>query len=555
MEQKNTHYLAFDEKWFEKNQSILLWFLNSPIIKYLTRYIFRIQNDLKADETICEISPNNYKVYLGMFLENKKLVHRYRADFRTHDKFSKRVYYAFKPIWWAMHYWDEFFADRFAPQFSFGFDTLTAYPDAHTETYTVDGEVGRDHNGDTWAQIRDGAGTYALPSNATMYAPRVTCYGITNQFSFISKGIVLFKLSGLGTVSGAVLSLCGTAHATTGYKVDCNIYASTPASNTDLVAADYQQVGSTAFSTAITYDNFSIVGYNAYTFNSTGLATIANGIVKYGFRDPTYDVANSAPTWGSANDSYLGVAAADNTGTTSDPKLVVTYTTVVTNYVTMSATENSSISLSKLNSFYRVLSVSEAATSTMSNLKSYFRSLSSSVSGVSTLGVVRPFFKTLSSVEASVASISKLNIVGRILSATENSIASMTRSLSFFRTLSASITGSAAISKLKSFFRALSATAGSSATIDKGFVFTIILSATATGVATFSRIITYCRTLAVQVIGFTERIKMIMNGITVGVWSKSARVKDEWSKSARVKDEWTKSARVKDSYNKTLRDL
>ena len=30
-----------------------------------------------------------------------------RGNFRTHDKFSKCIYYAFKPLWWAFHYLDE----------------------------------------------------------------------------------------------------------------------------------------------------------------------------------------------------------------------------------------------------------------------------------------------------------------------------------------------------------------------------------------------------------------------------------------------------------------
>ena len=45
-----------------------------------------------------------------------------------------------------------------------------------------------------------------------------------------------------------------------------------------------------------------------------------------GGREATYDAANSAPTWVSGAEHYFEGCYADTAGTTSDPKLVVTYT-------------------------------------------------------------------------------------------------------------------------------------------------------------------------------------------------------------------------------------
>lgn len=43
----------------------------------------------------------------------------------TGDVVSQFVYEIAKPLWWAIHYWDEWIADRWLPQWSYGFNTLT----------------------------------------------------------------------------------------------------------------------------------------------------------------------------------------------------------------------------------------------------------------------------------------------------------------------------------------------------------------------------------------------------------------------------------------------
>ena len=142
----------FGKNWFKKHQRLLLWLLNKPLVKYWFRWVLRIHKDLKREERIVGISPNHYDVLVK---QTKKRVWL-RSDFRTHNKFTKRIFYAFYPIWWLCHQWDILFANRFVPQLNFGFDTLTVYPDADPETYTVDGFVMGAWRS-TWAQTHNEA--------------------------------------------------------------------------------------------------------------------------------------------------------------------------------------------------------------------------------------------------------------------------------------------------------------------------------------------------------------------------------------------------------------
>ena len=106
------------------------------------------------------------------------------------------------------------------------------------------------------------------------------------------------------------------------------VYASTVTSNTALADADLTQVGSTVFTDApIAYSSLSTSAYNTMALNASGLAAISlTGITKLASRNKNKDADNSAPAWASNLFAYLVVDTADFSGTSSDPKLVVTYT-------------------------------------------------------------------------------------------------------------------------------------------------------------------------------------------------------------------------------------
>lgn len=350
-EQKLQKYRESDEdivfgiKWFNKHQNKLLWFLNNAFTKRWFRYCLRIrQFDIPLKEKITEINTNHYSFGDKLiFIPGKKGLHRKRTtDFRTHDKFSKRLYFAFKPVWYVMHALDWVMLDRIqlATQYSFGFSSLTAYPGSIGTDNGVDGYVARSTFGtggpidETWATIIAGAGN---DNNKTATSEVMIGYSTnatSNHYDILFRSIYCLDTSALtsgATISDAVFSLKGTAKQDeAGSTPDINIYTSTPASTTTLANADFSQCGSVAqCDTAITYSGWSTSAYNDFTFNSTGRGNISKtGMSKFSARNANHDVAASQPTWGSGKNDQMEGSYSNTTGTTSDPKLVITYTSV-----------------------------------------------------------------------------------------------------------------------------------------------------------------------------------------------------------------------------------
>ena len=147
----------------------------------------------------------------------------------------------------------------------------------------------------------------------------------------------LFDTSALtasASISAATHSVYGNAKSDpASWLPSTNIYSSAPASNTSLAAGDYDSCGTTAFcDTSLAYGDVNTSGYNDFAYNSSGIANISKtGITKTSIRNANYDVANSEPTWSASKWSEINFKGASTTGTTNDPKLVITYSTVVAN--------------------------------------------------------------------------------------------------------------------------------------------------------------------------------------------------------------------------------
>jgi hypothetical protein len=328
--------IVFDKNWFAKHQQKLLWLLNTPIIRVWFRYVMRIRKD-DCNVKINQITPNSFSYGAKKIGDKIEIT----TDFRTHDKFSKRLYYAFKPLWYLLHAFDWAMLDRVEAltKLSFGFDTLTVYSQANPASTAMNEQVYRVVTSETWATIIAGAG------NGSQYVGAggdwfcgFQSSSIVAQFGSNIRTIFLFDTSALtssASISAAVISLYGESKLddfATPSTPDINVYTSTPASNTVKADADYTQVGSTAqCDTAITFAGFSTTAYNDFTLNATGISNVSKtGISKFGARNVNHDVAASAPTAaGTIKTGRVSGYFANETGTTKDPKLVVTYTVVV----------------------------------------------------------------------------------------------------------------------------------------------------------------------------------------------------------------------------------
>lgn len=331
-------FLAFNKAWFKKNQRILLFLLNTHLIKYWFRWILKI-NGKKSDvgkNKILEIAPNfirwaNFRV--GEF----------KIEFRTHPKFGKRIYYAFRPFWWLVHFWDWAFADRFVPRWSYGFSTLTAYPAAGSGGTTSDGRmVYDDWPGPyvSFATMVGAASANSIDQTSTADWALIGAGNTTNNFRGCQRTGQTYDTSSLGAsanISAAEIDLYGVAQSNGLGSPDLHIGSFAPGSNGTFVVGDYSTVGTTSFAN-VAYASFSTVGYNALSLNAGGVSNISKtGISKFSVQC-SWDINRSfSGTWASGAQSYFQWNSADQTGTANDPKLVVTYSTVTTQIKTIQA--------------------------------------------------------------------------------------------------------------------------------------------------------------------------------------------------------------------------
>jgi hypothetical protein len=260
---------------------------------------------------------------------------RQTADFRTHWKFAKRVYFAFRPLWWALHVWDWAIADRWVPAWSCGFDILVAYPEPTPELVACDGVCGQSGTNVTWATLGGGLGDYTefgqgdYPNIYVAY----TADSTTDRWSNLWRFFCLFDTSSLPdsiTVISAVLSLSSRGK-TDGLSSapSLNVYSASPLTNVALGTGDFDAVGSTAFATAVAYADVPASGtYFDFTFNLAGRNSVSKtGVSKYSVR-ASYDATNTAPPWVSGQSTIIYVDSAEATAVSADPRLVVTATDV-----------------------------------------------------------------------------------------------------------------------------------------------------------------------------------------------------------------------------------
>jgi len=320
----------FDKLWFKKHQKTLLWFANS----WIGRKVLCIDGDKSSvgKHKITGITPNSIKWNAGRY---KKI------EFRTHEKFGKRLFYAFKPVWALLHALDTLVINKIEPAYNLGFDTYgPVYPEASSGGTGCDGHMYTALGAESWATTRAGGGDGVSVIAATTWgvvgyeaASTENLWGSLRKSGYtmtVTRGAE--DLPEGATISAAVFSIYGySKDDLTSSTPDINVYSFAPATANSIVAGDFDSLGTTAYSSTIAYADWNTSAYNNFTLNSTGISAIpsSTGYFKIGARNANHDVANSAPNWVSGQYSGLGGYFSDQAGTDNDPKLVVTYTEAV----------------------------------------------------------------------------------------------------------------------------------------------------------------------------------------------------------------------------------
>ena len=320
--------MVFDKQWFIKYQRILLWLLNTPVISIWFRWVFCIDGSKSSvgSRKISRILPSSI---LWVNKRSKGRIHL-SEEFRTHDKFGKRLYYAFKPIWHLMHLWDGLFAERWAPQFDLAFSTLTQYPGSIGANNPVDGYVRRSVVAEDYATIRAGAGTHAVITDVEAVLWYINATAVADNYADNRRGIFCFDTAAIGAGqqvdSGTFSVWCKSPTKKDGYAGTpaTHLAGATPAATNALATSDYGQCQTTTFGN-IAYASVTADQYNDITLNTAGKAAVAmEGISKFSLQS-SYDITATAPSWVSLEDTYIYGYFSDQTGTSNDPKLVVNY--------------------------------------------------------------------------------------------------------------------------------------------------------------------------------------------------------------------------------------
>jgi len=198
--------------------------------------------------------------------------------------------------------------------------TTVVYPNADTETVSVDGRVYNTGGNASWSTVRSASAGSASSDSSTTGS--LGAY-YTSSLYYITRLFFTFDTAAIpdtDVISAVTLQLYGNGAPDDANTTDIDIVEATQASNTALVDGDFDQVGSTVFASK-TIGSWNATGYNTFTLDSAGIAHInKTGVTKFGARIAR-DTDNSAPTGINLVSMYF----ADETGTSKDPVLTITH--------------------------------------------------------------------------------------------------------------------------------------------------------------------------------------------------------------------------------------
>ncbi|MHB8840998.1 MAG: hypothetical protein ACYC56_04280 [Candidatus Aquicultor sp.] len=357
-------FLAFDDGWFRKHQRLLVWLLNAPVIKIWFRWVLRIRkSDCHLNEKINLILPNQ-------FHKNARIVGDKifaTADFRTHWKYSKRIYYAFKWVWWALHFWDWLIADRFLPELSFGLFTLNSYPNQGETGPGCDGFIQRRQDDTYTTPEQLGTTTGGTPPigqyqkdvymSTILLGQIIRPYDDLSYYNILGKGFLVFdtsKLPASTSVSGpAYIDVYVTDYlAPVGSGIGyIGLFKATTQNGNTLVDSDFFEVETTELANQLALElatktisggtpaqyidvyYLNRVGYYRFNLNADGKNNITFlGVSKFATH---FTYASSFLTGSLTYFVMHKYCSANSIEAEFDPKLVIDYSIPGTNKIQM----------------------------------------------------------------------------------------------------------------------------------------------------------------------------------------------------------------------------
>lgn len=312
---------VFSCEWFAKHQPRLLRWLNAR--GRLRRKIARWICAVTEPGRVTRICPSTYTVEVDS--QRRKLV------CYSGPVIARRLRRYLSPVWYALHAWDAAIARPLAPAWDAGFLTLTKTPQPGSggANTTVDGRVQREPaTPETFAVIRSGAGTHALPAS-TVNGVRLGSGTASGTYTFLNRSAMTFDTSSLGAsanIESATLRLRAISKVTGLGNTTVDIVDVTLNNANALVTADYDlsRWGTTVYAqrdmttlSANADEDFVLSSFSA--INKTG-------ITQLGAR-PGWDTSGSfTGTWAASTSSEWNFRSADDAGGASTaPRLIIVY--------------------------------------------------------------------------------------------------------------------------------------------------------------------------------------------------------------------------------------
>lgn len=302
---------VFSKEWFILHQPKLVWLAN-------TRY-GRSLLGFNLDEEITEVYPNGV---IAKLEDNK-----YAFEFRTHNKLAKRLYYNWKPVWQAFHWFDMNVANKIVPLLNLGFDSFgDIFPDAGSGNTSIDGWAGTFGHNVVFTDIQTRAGTQSDGGTGASGAlPQVRASTTTDQFQSMYRTFLNFDTSSLGagaTVDTATLSIFVISRSSALGNPNWDITGSNAADNA-ITNSTYNDIVLTSYG-SISLSNGQ---YNDWALNAAGRSNVdPAGVSKFAFTSEWDANSNFTGTWSSNSTTSVNMRFADTAGTASDPKIAGTFT-------------------------------------------------------------------------------------------------------------------------------------------------------------------------------------------------------------------------------------
>ena len=351
-----------ENEWFKAFQPLLLKVVNTGYGRQLLGIDMNVP-------LIQHITKSAFHCYLGNG--------QWRSEFHIGAKWANVIRYR----WLEFKRYARFFYDM--PNFFTLLNinglavpahaTSTFYPDPNVESSTVDGYQYRYDWSGNWSDDRGHTdATVSLDSSAWsqishLYNAWDYSYGSYQDTWFMFRDWRLFDTSSIAdthVVSATVLTLTGVEFAINDEGSDITLSGGALASNTAIVAGDWNGMTAlnspTEFASRFDIGSWDNTGANDITFNASGRSAInLTGVTTICGR-ASQELDGSEPA---AANSYSGVHSynADQTGTTSDPKLVVTHAAPPPEFEAMNGID--------LDDIEKVNGITEAAAQAINGIK------------------------------------------------------------------------------------------------------------------------------------------------------------------------------------------